>query len=122
MDDSLAIRKRIVELAETARGISAIFESENPADTMRIMREQQPEVAILDIQVPPADSMRSGIDVLRALKKDFKKTGVIMLTNFANPIFEAECKRLGADYFLDKSQEFEQVPEAIEALIGVNKT
>lgn len=119
MDDSLAIRKRVVELVESVRGVSAIFESENPGEAMRVMRDYAPEVAILDIQVPAAGNMRSGIDVLRAVKKDFSGTGIIMLTNFANPIFEAECKRLGADYFLDKSWEFEKVPDAVEALIKV---
>jgi DNA-binding NarL/FixJ family response regulator len=119
MDDSLAIRKRVVELVESVRGVSTIFESENPGEAMRVMREYAPEIAILDIQVPAANNMRSGIDVLRAVKKDFSGTGIIMLTNFANPIFEAECKRLGADYFLDKSWEFEKVPDAVEALMKV---
>jgi len=113
MDDAANIRHRIVELLSEVAGIDAIIESEDVASAVKAIKEHEPEVVILDIQVPPDGPLRNGIDVLKITKQQFPKTGVIMLTNFANPRYREECKRLGADYFFDKSSEFEQVPEAV---------
>jgi DNA-binding NarL/FixJ family response regulator len=113
MDDAANIRRRIVELLSDVSGIDAIIESEDVASALKAIHEHKPDVVILDIQVPPAGAMRNGIDVLKLTKQQFPKTGVIMLTNFANPRYREECTRLGADYFFDKSSEFEQVPDAV---------
>jgi DNA-binding NarL/FixJ family response regulator len=113
MDDAANIRHRIVELLSEVTGIDAIIESEDVASAVKAIQEHKPEVVILDIQVPPDGPLRNGIDVLKLTKQQFPKTGVIMLTNFANPRYREECARLGADYFFDKSSEFEQVPEAV---------
>jgi DNA-binding NarL/FixJ family response regulator len=113
MDDAASIRERIVELLSEIQGIDEILESEDAASAVQMINERQPDVVILDIQVPPAGALRSGIDVLKVTKAQFPRTGVIMLTNFANPRYREECTRLGADYFFDKSSEFEQVPAAV---------
>lgn len=113
MDDAANIRHRIVELLSEVAGIDAIIESDDVASALKAIHEHRPEVVILDIQVPPDGLLRNGIDVLKVTKQQFPKTGVIMLTNFANLRYREECVRLGADYFFDKSSEFEQVPEAV---------
>lgn len=122
MDDAANIRNRIVELLSEVSGIDAIIESEDVASAVKAIQEHHPDVVILDIQVPPAGSLRNGIDVLRLTKQRFPTTGVIMLTNFANPRYREECTRLGADYFFDKSSEFEQVPEAVLCILKSQST
>lgn len=118
MDDAVNIRRRIVELLSEVAGIDEIIESEDVASAVKAIHEHKPDVVILDIQVPPAGAMRNGIDVLKLTKQQFPKTGVIMLTNFANPRYREECTRLGADYFFDKSSEFEQVPDAVLRMLN----
>jgi DNA-binding NarL/FixJ family response regulator len=117
MDDAAAIRERVVELLSDIHEIDEILESEDAVSALRLIGEKQPEVVILDIQVPPSGMLRNGIDVLRLTKQQFPRTGVIMLTNFANPRYRDECARLGADFFFDKSSEFEQVPEAVLTIL-----
>lgn len=117
MDDAPNIRARVVELLADVDGIEQIYESSDTASAVDLLRAHRPDVVILDIQVPPSAKLRNGIDLLRLTKREFPQTGVIMLTNFANPMYQTECNRLGADYFLDKSQEFEQVPDAVRALL-----
>jgi DNA-binding NarL/FixJ family response regulator len=117
MDDAAAIRERVVELLSDIHEIDEILESEDAVSALRLIGEKRPAVVILDIQVPPSGMLRNGIDVLRLTKQQFPKTGVIMLTNFANPRYRDECARLGADFFFDKSSEFEQVPEAVLTIL-----
>jgi DNA-binding NarL/FixJ family response regulator len=117
MDDAASIRERIVELLSEIQGIDEILESGDAASAVKLISEKQPGVVILDIQVPPSGPLRNGIDVLKLTKLQFPKTGVIVLTNFANPRYRDECTRLGADFFFDKSSEFEQVPEAVMTIM-----
>jgi DNA-binding NarL/FixJ family response regulator len=37
-----------------------------------------------------------------------------MLTNFAHPQYRKKCEEAGADFFFDKSTEFDKLPQALE--------
>ena len=113
MDDSASIRHRIVELLSEVPGLATIYQSEDAASAAQMLSQHQPDVVILDIQVPPGAGLRNGIDVLRLAKRQHPKSSVIMLTNYNYSHFRDECARLGADYFFDKSSEFELVPDAV---------
>jgi DNA-binding NarL/FixJ family response regulator len=56
----------------------------------------------------------SGIDVLENIKQNDSTLVVIVLTNYPNPVFRQKCLQAGADFFLDKSTEFDQIPELFE--------
>ena len=113
MDDAASIRKRIVELLSELEGIDTIFQCEDASMAAKLIQTHRPDVVILDIQVPPGPDLRNGIDVLKLTKKHHPQSGVIMLTNFDNSYYRKECARWGADFFFDKSNEFEQVPDAV---------
>jgi DNA-binding NarL/FixJ family response regulator len=67
---------------------------------------------ILDIRMPGG----SGIDVLENIKKTNAAPVVIVLTNYPYPQYRKKCMALGAEYFFDKTTEFEKVTEVIENL------
>jgi DNA-binding response OmpR family regulator len=56
------------------------------------------------------------MDVLQALKQGKQAPMVIMLTNYPYPQYRKKCLGLGADYFFDKSTEFEKVTELFKQL------
>jgi DNA-binding NarL/FixJ family response regulator len=72
----------------------------------------RPDVAILDVRMPRG----SGVDVLRTLKRDNPAATVIILTNFIDPEARQLCMAQGADYFFDKSIEFEQAVAVLRGL------
>jgi DNA-binding NarL/FixJ family response regulator len=41
---------------------------------------------------------------------------VIILTNYPYPGYRQRCLNAGADFFLDKSTEFDQIPKLLERL------
>ena len=51
--------------------------------------------------------------VLETIKKEDQAPMVIMLTNFSNEPYRRRCFQLGADYFFDKSNEFEKVIQVL---------
>jgi DNA-binding NarL/FixJ family response regulator len=58
----------------------------------------------------------SGIQVLETIRKEKPAPLIIMLTNFTHEPYRQRCFKLGADYFFDKSSEFEKVKEILENL------
>lgn len=89
---------------------STVFQAKDYQSANQIIDKEQPDIAILDIQLPDG----SGIDLLSKIKNMRKETVVIMLTNYPYSIIRKRCDELGADYFFDKSTEFEKVLEVLE--------
>jgi DNA-binding NarL/FixJ family response regulator len=68
-----------------------------------------PDVVVLDVHLPD----RSGLDLLRQLKRDAPATVVIVLTNDVNDQNRRACLERGALAFLDKSSDFDHVAELV---------
>jgi DNA-binding NarL/FixJ family response regulator len=111
-DDSLVVRERLVTILDELAGVEIVGQAENVAETISAIRNLQPDVVILDICM----SDGNGIDVLRQIKQDGVGPVVIILTNYPYPGYRQKCLQAGADFFLDKSAEFDQIPALIERL------
>ncbi|MCB0171262.1 MAG: response regulator transcription factor [Anaerolineae bacterium] len=109
-DDSLIVREHLVTMLDELAGIEIVGQAENVAKAISAIRDLQPDVVILDIRMPGG----SGIDVLRNIKQDEVTPMVIILTNYPYPGYRRKCLEAGADYFLDKSTEFDQIPTLFE--------
>jgi DNA-binding NarL/FixJ family response regulator len=109
-DDSSIIRERIQEKLEMLPITSTVFQAKDFQTANQIIDTEEPDIAIIDIQLPDG----SGIDLLSKIKNTHKGTLVIMLTNYPYSIIRKRCDELGADYFFDKSTEFDKVLEVLE--------
>jgi DNA-binding NarL/FixJ family response regulator len=112
VDDSQVIRDRLTARLETLEGIGSIKQAADVSSAYTALRTEIPDIVILDIQLPDG----SGIDVLSKIKKENSHIIVIMLTNYPYSIIRRRCFELGADYFFDKSTEFDQVLKVFETL------
>ena len=63
VDDEELARRRLSKLLGGEREIAIAGECANGPDAIRFIREQQPDLVFLDVQMPEV----SGFDVLRAL-------------------------------------------------------
>ena len=112
-DDSLIVRERLVTMLGELAGVEVVDRVENGAKVIiGAIQKFQPDVVILDIHMPEG----SGIDVLRSIKRDGVGPMVIILTNYPYPEYRQKCLQAGADFFLDKSAEFDQIPALVERL------
>ena len=109
-DDSLIVRGHLVTMLDELAGIETVGQAENVTEAISAIRRLQPDVVILDIRMPGG----SGIDVLQNIKQDEAAPIVIILTNYPYPAYRQKCLQAGADFFLDKSTEFDQIPELFE--------
>jgi DNA-binding NarL/FixJ family response regulator len=109
-DDSLIVREHLVTMLDELAGIEIVGQAGNVAEATNAIWKLQPDVVILDILMPGG----SGIKVLQNIKQDGVGPMVIILTNYPYPVFRKKCLQAGADFFLDKSTEFDQIPELFE--------
>ena len=112
IDDSAAVRSRIAELLREARSFERVDEASDAAFGISLARMQRPDAVILDLQLAGS----SGLDVLPVLKRGDHPPTVIVLTNHATEAHRRECMARGADYFFDKSREFERAVLVVRAL------
>lgn len=111
-DDSLIVREHLVTLLDELAGVEIVGQAGNVAEAISGIRSLQPDVVILDIRLPDG----SGIDVLQNIKQDQPAPVVIILTNYPYPGYRQRCLSAGADFFLDKSTEFDQLPQLFAQL------
>jgi DNA-binding NarL/FixJ family response regulator len=112
VDDSKLIRDRLVAKLENLSSIGTISQATDMTSAYITFQAEAPDIVILDIQLPDG----SGIDVLSKIKKENSRVIVIMLTNYPYTVIRKRCMELGADYFFDKSTEFEKVFEILSTI------
>jgi len=112
VDDSLLVRKRVANIISKMPGVKVIGEAGNSLEAIEVVRKTKPDVVILDIKIPG----ESGVKVLIKLKDEFEDLKIIMLTNYPDSQYKAECLMHGAEYFLSKSDEFDKLPEVFSKL------
>jgi len=104
-DDSAVVRERLISLLTDLHGIEIVGQAEDAMEARNMAEKLRPDVAILDLRMPKG----SGADVLYDIKKLNPAPKVIMLTNYPHPENRKKCMDGGADYFFDKSNEFQKV-------------
>ena len=105
VDDSATLRKDLKKLLKPIKSIEIIAEATDAESALMHCDALKPDIMILDINLKNG----SGIDVLEKMKKCPQSPITIMFTNYSNNTFRATTKRLGADYFFDKTNDIEEL-------------
>jgi DNA-binding NarL/FixJ family response regulator len=112
VDDSTLVTKRIIEMLRGVENSRSIMHQRTFAKAATSLEHIKFSVVILDINLPD----KSGIALLNIIKKRSPQTIVIVFTNENADNYKSVCKKSGADYFIDKSREFEMIPKIINSL------
>jgi CheY-like chemotaxis protein len=116
VDDSKAVRERLIGMISEGEGTTIVGVSGDPSEAVGAIRRLHPNAVTLDIRMPGMN----GIQVLREIKQDLRAPVVIMLTNYPFGQYRRECAEAGADYFLNKSTEFEKINEILARIVQSN--
>jgi DNA-binding NarL/FixJ family response regulator len=112
VDDSEIIVDRLTNLLKDSKTVGRIAQAADYATAVRQLALQPVDVALLDINLPG----RNGIVLLQFIKTVYPSTVVIMITNQSGEYYQKICRQMGADYFIDKSGQFDQVLSVISSL------
>ena len=112
IDASPLGQKGMVDLLSDINGIE-IAGSTNDMNTIHdMLRENDTDVIIMDIEMPE----RNGIDILTWIKARYPSVIIIICSNLSYPQYRMRCREVGAEFFFDKSTEFQMVPETVRRL------
>lgn len=117
VEDSEAVRSRLVAMLGELRGVEVAGEAANVADAIARIPGRRPDAVLVDLRLPDGD----GFEVIRAVKALTPAPAVMVLTNYAYPLLRARGLAAGADWFLDKAAEFPRIPEILGELRRVTE-
>lgn len=109
VEDSPAVRARLVEWLGAIDGAHIVGEAGTPDEAVRGILRTQPHFVVLDFQLEGG----TGADVLRAIRAQAPRAVFIVVTNHMQPQFRRVCMEAGANAFFDKSTELGKVREMI---------
>lgn len=118
VDDVPIVRERVVDLLSDLVPLGNVAQADDAKSAVDAVLAFSPEIVVLDISIPSTSELRNGIDVLKWIKRHNPSIYVVMLTNFGYLEYKDECKRAGAFAFLDKSREFDKLPDVIDDIIA----
>ena len=87
-DDSVIVREGIARLL-TEAGIEVVSQAGTPADLLRNIEENEPDVAVVDIRMPPSGS-DEGLRAAKTIRSRFPGVGVVLLSQALEPAYAAE--------------------------------
>lgn len=109
-DDHVLYRAGVKTALSSKKDIKVIAEADNGMHLLTVLRSFQPDVILLDIQMPIMD----GIGALQEIKKLYPDVKVIMLTMMDDHSMITRLMELGANSYLTKTSDSEIIYEAIK--------
>jgi DNA-binding NarL/FixJ family response regulator len=117
VDDSPLIAARIGDLLAEIPGIELKGKAGTIAEALSLIETELPDVVLLDIHLA-SDKPKTGIDLLHIASRIYPDVKVIMLTNLTDHSYRLMCESSGAYMFLDKSNDFEKIPQILIEIRG----
>lgn len=117
VDDSELISTCLAGLLEPIQGI-VIYTTATLAQTLERVREILPTLVILDIHLPDGNAIQS----MRTLKQLAPGMQIAMFTNDVNEFNRRKSQEAGADWFFDKSTEFENLLDVVRKQAALSST
>jgi DNA-binding NarL/FixJ family response regulator len=115
-DDSALVRQRLVSMLCDVDGVQIVGQAEDGSQAADLIRELKPDAITLDIHMPGG----TGLGVLQKIRLDkpqFEEAPVvIMLSNYSHTLYRRKAMNAGANFFFDKSTEFEKVREVLVSM------
>ncbi|MEP7107109.1 MAG: response regulator transcription factor [Ferruginibacter sp.] len=109
-DDHVLYRAGVKTALSSRKDIKIIAEADNGMHLLNMLKMIQPDVILLDIQMPVMD----GIGALPEIKKNWPHIKVIMLTMMDDHSMITKLMELGANSYLSKTSDSEVIYEAIK--------
>lgn len=108
-DDHAVVRAGIRQFLEQADDILVIAEAKDGDEAKKLIEQHNPDVAVLDIQMPIA----SGIDVTRWVRTHHQDMGVLILTAYDDDPYIMAVLQAGANGYVLKTAAPKEIIQAV---------
>ena len=115
-DDAVLLREGAARLLEDA-GFEVVAQAGDAEDLLRKVRAHAPDVAIVDVRMPP-DNTDDGLRAALAIRQELPDVGILLLSQYVEDRYLAELLAGGGDgvgYLLkDRVADAERLTDAVE--------
>ena len=108
-DDHAVVRAGIRQFLEQADNIEVVAEADDGEAAKKLIEQHQPDVAVLDIQMPEA----SGIEVTRWIRANRHDVGVLILTAYDDDPYVMAVLQAGANGYVLKTASPREIIRAV---------
>ncbi|WP_327680174.1 response regulator transcription factor [Kitasatospora sp. NBC_00458] len=117
-DDEPMVRAGVRAVLTTDPGIEIVAETGDGREAVELVRRHRPDVAVLDIRMPGTDGIAAAAEIRRvaATTRTGAPTGIVMLTTFGEDDYILRALGGGANGFLIKSGEPEELIAGVRAV------
>jgi DNA-binding response OmpR family regulator len=113
VDGSARVRTRLADRLTAAR--VEVLEAADMREAQRAIGAFAPDAVLLDVHL----DAETGVAALARVRQLASRAIIVALTNEATEVHRRECIRHGADFFFDKSVDFDR---AVELVIDASMT
>jgi DNA-binding NarL/FixJ family response regulator len=117
VEDSPLIVTRLETMINDLGDVQFVGNATSVTAALVLIEKQHPNVLFLDIRLGSREE-KTGIDLLSVVNKKYPALTIVMLTNLSGERYRTLCEREGADFFLDKSQDFDKIPETLDRIMN----
>lgn len=115
-DDHAKVRRSLRELLVDAFPGALFSEATSGADALSQLFNSQPDVLLLDINMPG----RSGFEVLKDVNHIYPLLPVIMVSVQSESQYALRCIQAGASEYVNKNSASDELVPAIKKILGTS--
>ena len=113
VDDHSLIRSAMAMML-SGQNFKVVGEAKDGVEAVQMARECAVDLIILDISMPGLD----GLEVISRIRASGVVSRILVLTSLPALFYSQRCMKAGADGFVTKSQDLNELLRAIKAIMG----
>ncbi len=110
VEDSQMLVDRLRETLSALDGVEVVGAVDEEAAAIKAISGNHIDAVVLDLQLRKG----TGFGVVQRLGQE--RPEIIVFTNYVLPEYERRARALGIRYFLNKSADYERLPELVQEL------
>lgn len=112
VDDHPLLRKGIAALVNTEPDLKLIAEASNGREAFDAFRTHQPDVTLMDLQMPGVD----GLEAIHSIRRAFPDAKIIVLTTYSGDMQVLRALKAGARAYILKGHVHKELLDTIRAV------
>lgn len=113
-DDHAIVREGLKRIVAEASGLEVVDEAADGTEVMRIVREREFDVLVLDLSMPG----RSGMELIKLVKAEKPKLRILVLSMHQELQYAVRAIKSGASGYLTKESAPAQLVQALQKIAG----